>query len=156
MAGFLAALAGAFFAAGFAAAFLTGFAFGNGSSITLRKSISMSYQPMSLSRPSNSTSARPLMFTVRTVPVNPLNRRSSGRVSSTTTYLSVYSDLRRSICSKTIGSLMPHGWGVSGTGARKANALKRSVKTRILSAKKLKSKAPTDWLKKSVRPFGER
>ncbi len=51
--------------------------------------MSMSYQPI-FKLASNSTSARPLMLTVRTVPVIPPKRRNSGRVVSTVTYLSVY------------------------------------------------------------------
>ena len=100
--GAAAGLAAAAFAAGLAAAVLapspaapsllafrssfTGL--GGGASTTRRKSTSMSYQPMLLC-PSNSTSALPFMLTVRTVPVSPSNRRSSGRLASTTTYLSV-------------------------------------------------------------------
>ena len=95
-------LVGAALAAGFFS--LAGSAgassFSRGSSMTFRKSTAMSYHPMLLYA-SNSTSARPLMLTVRTTPVMPSNRRNSGCSTSTTTYLSVNSRFRFSTCSNT-------------------------------------------------------
>ena len=90
----------AFPAAGFFSAFAgsAAFSFLTGSSTTVRKLGSMSYQPISAG-PLNSTRARQLMFTVLTLPVRPENRRSSGVVLSTTTHLSVRSRLSCSACS---------------------------------------------------------
>ena len=92
-----AALAAGFFSLAGAAAASS---FSSGSSMTFKKSTAMSYHPMLLYA-SNSTSARPLILTVRTTPVMPSNRRNSGCSTSTTTYLSVNSRFRFSTCSNT-------------------------------------------------------
>ena len=82
--------------------------FGSGFGTIFRQAGSMSYQPVLLNW-SNSTRQRPFMLTVLTIPVVREKRANSGAGELTTTYLSVHSDLRRSMTSNMKGSRLLRG-----------------------------------------------